>query len=897
MRLTHRHVLAAVTLTATAACSDNDSTTPAFTTGPGPDSHLILTLSAHADTIPEATSQLLSARVTDHLGIAKNTTISWRSTDASIAMVSDGRVTGVRQGVVSIIASASGAADTARIVVIANAAEPRADTVALGDSIAAVDDGITHQSIATAAAKAASVRVTPASPSIAVGRSLQLSAQVFDAAGQEIPGQVITWSSANPNAAAISATGLLTGVAAGTSVITATSGSVSKTANVSVVWVSVGSVQLTPGSATIDVGGQIALSARVADAGGNELSGRSLVWTSQHPNVARVSNTGLVTAVGIGTATITATVEGKSSSAVVTAKPGPSTVSSISVTPSSSSLAVGQRAQATAVSKNVSGATVTGATYAWTSSNVAVATVSSSGLVSAVGSGQATITAASSGVTGRMTVSVSNSITSTSGTPLAELPRVYLNYPFPSRTGQTINVPAGGNLQNALNSAKRGDEIVLAAGATYSGNFTLPAKSGSAANGWITIRSSKLSSLPSMGTRVHATNASLMPKIVTPNTGPAIRLAAGASGWWISGVEVTVSTAVTTQNYGLIFLGESSGLQKTLSSVPQDIVLDRLYIHGQSKTQLSRCVALNSGRTQISDSYITECHGKGFDSQAIGGWNGPGPYKIVNNTLIGAGENIMFGGADPGISGLVPSDIEIRRNYIYTPVSWKGVWTKKNLFESKNAVRVLLEANVFDGSWTDGQTGWAVILKSANQSGNCRWCRTTDITFRRNLIRNAGAGINIAPRGDNPATDTTARRVVISETVLENIGVSPFTGDNRGFQLLMNTHHVTIERSVLAVSSSLKAAIMLDKSPGSSAPVFRDNILARGQYGVIATGAGPGTASLNQGAPGHTWSNVAMIGAQYGTYPPTTTWVSSETALASQIRSALAAAISGVIIP
>ncbi len=196
--------------------------------------------------------------------------------------------------------------------------------------------------------------------------------------------------------------------------------------------------------------------------------------------------------------------------------------------------------------------------------------------------------------------------------------------------------------------------------------------------------------------------------------------------------------------YGIVTLGEAGAPQTTLASVPSDLVLDRLYIHGQTTTNTSRCVALNSARTQISDSSLDECHGKGFDSQAIWGGNGPGPFKIVNNTLRGAGENIMFGGSDPAIPGLVPSDIEIRRNYIHTPLSWKGVWTKKNLVELKNAVRVLIEGNVFDGSWPDGQSGGAITLMGTNQGGGCRWCRVTDITLRRNLVRNNASGLTVA---------------------------------------------------------------------------------------------------------------------------------------------------------
>src|SRR6187401_1709278 len=163
--------------------------------------------------------------------------------------------------------------------------------------------------------------------------------------------------------------------------------------------------------------------------------------------------------------------------------------------------------------------------------------------------------------------------------------------------------------------------------------------------------------------------------------------------------------------------------------------------------------------------------------------------------LMGSGENIMFGGADPTIPNLVPSDIEIRRNYFYTPLAWKGVWTKKNLFETKNAARVLVEGNVLEGSWTDGQTGWGVVLKSANQSGTCNWCRSTDITIRRNLIRNVGAGINlIGQDGGIYPVDTTTRRVFVSENVVE---VNQ-PGDLRGFQVINRTQSITLTRNVLS---------------------------------------------------------------------------------------------------
>jgi hypothetical protein len=269
----------------------------------------------------------------------------------------------------------------------------------------------------------------------------------------------------------------------------------------------------------------------------------------------------------------------------------------------------------------------------------------------------------------------------------------------------------------------------------------------------------------------------------------------------------------------------------------------------------------------------------------------------VNNYLEGSAENIIFGGADPSVPGLIPSDIEIRRNHVYTPLAWKNVWLKKNLLELKNATRVLIEGNVFDGSWTHGQTGWAIVLMSTNQSGACSWCIAADITIRRNLIKNAGAGIAVV--GGYQTDNMTTRRVLISENVLVNIGVSPYDGDRRGFQLLAKTQSVTLERNVLG-AGNLSTELITE---GGAPCVFKDNVWNAGSYGVFAagTGGGIGTAALSVGCgSSYVWSNQTLIGSSGGNpYPAGTRWLGAESgvALASQVRAAVRKAIEGVAAP
>lgn len=830
---------------------------------------------------PGQTTQA-AAVLTDASGSVLNgRTIQWYSLDPGVALVSStGLVTAHGGGTVAIMASSEGKSGSASLTVSSQPAAP----------VARVEINVPKQNIS-------------------VGEQVQSTLKLFDAAGSMLSpnGRTISYRSDNSAIISVSAGGVITGTGNGTTTMRVTTGSVSGTATFYVTGSAsaapVASIVVSPSSGTLSVGQTMQASASARDAQGTPISGTTFTWTTSNASVATISSYGLVTAVATGTVAIHAASSGVTGGMAVNVNAPPTSsnaVASVTVTLSPWSISVGGNSQATAVARNASGAVIGGKTPTWSLGGSLLASVTSSGMVSGLLPGVLPVTASIDGVSGSASLTISLLPTNPPPSPpptttTVELPRTYLNYSFPATTGQTIVVSSGGNLQQALNNAQRGDEIVLAAGATFTGNYTLPAKSGSASNGWIVIRSERLNQLPSIGTRVTSAYASLMPKIVTPNTAPAVRLAAAASGWWMAGVEVTVASSVTQQQYGLIFLGESGSGQATLSSVPSDIVLDRMYVHGQSNTQLSRCIALNSARTQITDSYIVECHGKGFDSQAILGWNGPGPYKIVNNTLQGAGENIMFGGSDPNIPGLVPSDIEIRRNYVYTPVSWKGVWTKKNLLELKNAARVLIEANVFEGSWLDGQTGTAIMFRSANQDGRCRWCRTTDVTFRQNYVTKAAGGVTFIG-GSGSAVDTTARRIVVTESVFESIGVAPFTGEQRGFQFNEGPADITLDRTVL--TGSLNALIYIDRNSPTQRGTLRNSVWTLSL--IMADGLPNASQALATAMPGYSWSGITLLGSGSASlYPSGTSIVASEAqaANAAQIRSAVQSAVAGVIIP
>ena len=166
-------------------------------------------------------------------------------------------------------------------------------------------------------APVASVTVTPATSSGTVGQTVQLTATTKDASGNTLSGRTVTWASTNTAVATVSATGLVTLTGAGTTSISATSEGVSGQASVTAK-AAVAAVTVTPATASGTVGGPVQLTATTRDASGAILTGRTITWASNSPSIATVNASGLVSMVGAGSATISATSEGKTGSAAVT---------------------------------------------------------------------------------------------------------------------------------------------------------------------------------------------------------------------------------------------------------------------------------------------------------------------------------------------------------------------------------------------------------------------------------------------------------------------------------------------------------------------------------------------------------------------------------------------------
>ncbi len=426
-----------------------------------------------------------------------------------------------------------------------------------------------------------------------------------------------------------------------------------------------------------------------------------------------------------------------------------------------------------------------------------------------------------------------------------------------SATAATIQVPAGGNLQQAINSASPGDTIALQGGATFTGSFTLPVKGGDAV---ITIRTAGDAGLPADGERVSPAHAGALAIIRANGSVPAIRTAAGAHHWRLLLLEI--------QGVGggdLITLGDGSSAQSALSQIPHHLTVDRLYIHGDAAKGQKRGIALNSASTTVTGSYISDIKLVGQDSQAICGWNGPGPFTITNNYLEAAGENLMFGGSDPAVPDLVPADITVAGNYVSKKVGWRTEkWSAKNLIELKNARRVTIANNLFENNWEGGQPGFAIVFTVRNQDGKCPWCQVDHVTFERNIVRHSAAGIKILGWDNNhPSQQTQA--IAVRNNLFYDIDSVAWGGNGYFLGLTDGARDITVDHNTI-IQGKASGVVQIDGPPVLGF-VFTNNLAKSGNYGIAGTGHGSGNSAIAAFLPGATIARNVIAGAAAANYP------------------------------
>jgi hypothetical protein len=478
------------------------------------------------------------------------------------------------------------------------------------------------------------------------------------------------------------------------------------------------------------------------------------------------------------------------------------------------------------------------------------------------------------------------------GATAPELPRVYVDTSMPTtsitKTVCNSNCDYTNNqLQQAIDDAQLGTTILLQPGVTYTPlddrGFILTNKvTGS---GWIVIQPANAQSgLPPAGTRITPANASTMPKIARSQVGMyALYCDASAHHYRIIGIEFMNPGNVDTARIAAgAFIDCDSHLDTSLSTQAHHIVFDRIYVHGPSAPGalgVKFGVVLGGQHEAVIDSYIEELVSQDGEAKAIGAWFGAGPLKIVNNFLSSAGENIMIGGADPIIANLVPSDIEFRHNHFFKPLKWKdpsyaspstgyavGV---KNLFELKNAQRVLVDGNVFENIWyPSNQSSFAIMITPRNQEGTAPLTVVQDVTITNNKIIGAANGFAISGFDSNWGIRTTpGGRILFQNNLITNLGTDPSIDTGRGTgKLFMITNGVSdlqiVHNTVASyVPGTAGINFRFTYGVGDEGGLFplqnlviQDNLLRVTDAPVI------GSAPLSTIAPGAVWTNTVIAG-------------------------------------
>ena len=337
-------------------------------------------------TLVPGASARLSAGATDAAGnLLPDASVTWVSLDATtVSAGAGGTIAALKVGNARIVAISGTGRDTAIVSVTTTPPPP-----------------------------VASVSVTPDVLTLAPGAGQQLAALARDGAGTPLTDRPIGWSSSAASIATVTANGYVRGVASGSALVVVAAEGRADTVHVTVrvpgsapAPATVTSVSISPAAVELAIQGTQQLLVSAFDAEGQVMTGRPVTWTSAATGIATVSSSGRVTAVAAGTTTVRATVDGVTAEVAVRVTPPLATPATMTTSVSSVSIGAGATYDVTATLRDDDGAAVTGYDIAWSSANAAVATVSSTGRITAVANGTTKLTVTGSGLTAEVAVTV-----------------------------------------------------------------------------------------------------------------------------------------------------------------------------------------------------------------------------------------------------------------------------------------------------------------------------------------------------------------------------------------------------------------------------------------------------------------------------------------------------------
>ena len=437
----------------------------------------------------------------------------------------------------------------------------------------------------------------------------------------------------------------------------------------------------------------------------------------------------------------------------------------------------------------------------------------------------------------------------------------------PSALAATRTVCASGcmytNLQPAIDAAQPGDTILLRAGETFIGNYMLRVKSGTTP---IVIRSDAAdTSLPAAGVRLVPSGrtggntslsslARLRGQGGTWRSTPVIRTENGAHHYRLQFLEIDGKNQEGYET--LVALGNNT-TQTSTGLAPYALTLDRLFIHGDRIRGQKRCMALNSASTSILNSYFEDCKHFASDAQALAGFNGPGPFRIDNNYLAASSENLLFGGSDPKIPNLVPSDITITRNLLTKPLGWRNP-----ILARPGSPRVVTSTA---GGSLAGRTHYFKVIALLDSGGSRAYSAPSSEV---SITVSSGAAVTVSwsavsgatgyriYRGTSSGGENVYRDTTGTSTTFTYTGSSETSGTPRANGTLWNVKNtielknaqrVTIEGNVIEniwrAGQNGYALVLTPRNQGNTAPwtvvqdvMIRSNIVRHANGGVNILG-------------------------------------------------------------
>lgn len=581
---------------------------------------------------------------------------------------------------------------------------------------------------------------------------------------------------------------------------------------------SVKSLQVNPTNTTVNVNNS-ALFQAIATMSNGMQTYVTATWGTSDSGVAAVTAGSQIKCAAPGTVVVSAIYKGKSAVASLTCNSVSPILQSIKVSPPTASQVVPQNLSFTATgSFTDSSSQDLTQQVTWASNNQLLKPLSTAGQFQCAAAGTASATASFETLTDRATVTCTAApqppqpgATDGPATLPTRIPASMMMYPVqPNAAVYTVTAGSASDLATktktaASNCGSAGAVVNIPLGTYAFSNslvFNIPPTNCDATH-WLQIQNAGLATLPPQGTRVGPANAASMPRLTfTDDSGAAVVQMLDypnnpIQGVWLAGLEVTHSDPVTYANtYPLVQAGDgcsnrtdsgcvNGGLPTAVTAAQLDsrIVLDRMYIHGPTRTPAIgniNCVVFDASYLVIHDSTITNCVAPGYESHGIESYFTFGPVDFKSNTIEAASIGVMFGAVDSMNSAQIPGDLYVGQNYFHKFDEWlTSKYLPKNAIECKACQRLLFEGNKVVGTWDSALNYAAFNMEPRNAFCSATWEVVQDVTGRYNDFQNVThltqfLGSNASPQSaggycPNGKGSLPTKRVSFHDNVAENV--------------------------------------------------------------------------------------------------------------------------------